>query len=364
MTATDNVNQRNYGIDLLRLIAAFYVVLLHVLYQGGLFDAVTPYSFQDYICRMILIFSFCAVNIFGIISGYVGYRETNSIGSFSNYLTLWLTVVFYGVVITLAFMFISPGVVTGRDLCSVFFPLTKGLYWYFSAYTLVFFVTPYLNRIICQMSDKSLRRVFCLICFVIVPIEYMGKSFGMADGYSAMWLINLYLVGAIIKKTGIGCNISSFTAILAICAINIILFYLNLKTPNMSFFIFHFCFELNYSYITPFYLASAFFHFILFSRFKFHRFGQALISFAAPAAFSVYIANVQESFWVYYMKDRFAHWAASSPAGLLVRVVGFSIVFVLIVVLVDYFRRKLFQLLRVRHWGKNISRVLMRDTVR
>jgi len=64
-------SQRNYGIDLLRLVAAFYIVVLHAINQGGILAAANPFSHQDFTCRALLLVSYCAVNSFGIGSGYV-----------------------------------------------------------------------------------------------------------------------------------------------------------------------------------------------------------------------------------------------------------------------------------------------------
>lgn len=347
-TANKNpVSQRNHGIDLLRLVSAFYVIVLHTLYQGGVSDGVVPYSYQDSICRAMLVFSFCAVNIFGIISGYVGYRDTVKPASLAGYLSLWLSVVFYSVTICTVYMFLLPGGVPLRDWISMFFPLTRNLYWYFSAYTLVYFLAPYLNRFVHQTSAASLRKCFYLICFVIVPLEYLKRDFGMCDGYSAMWLLILYLVGAIMKKTQIGSRIPAIAVVFMILAVTVSFFYLNLKVSGIRFLIFDLSFEINHSYITPFYLCAAVFHVLLFSKFKFHPFVNKLIGFAAPAAFFVYIVNVQEQVWAYFMKDRFVSWASGSPAGILIRTVGFSLAFVAAVVILDYFRRQLFRLLGV-----------------
>ena len=111
-----SVGQRNYGIDLLRLVAAFYVIVLHTVNQGGIYEACDSLSYQNNLCRLLMIFSICAVNIFGIISGYVGYRDTKSSASLSGYLTLWFSVVFYSVIICAVYMFLLPGYVTVNDL--------------------------------------------------------------------------------------------------------------------------------------------------------------------------------------------------------------------------------------------------------
>ena len=51
-------SQRNHGIDLLRLVAAFYIVIMHTINQGGILSAVSPLSYQDLMCRVLLLLSY------------------------------------------------------------------------------------------------------------------------------------------------------------------------------------------------------------------------------------------------------------------------------------------------------------------
>ena len=41
-----DLQKRNYGIDLLRVVAMFFVIVLHALNQGGLIDIIAPDSIQ------------------------------------------------------------------------------------------------------------------------------------------------------------------------------------------------------------------------------------------------------------------------------------------------------------------------------
>lgn len=347
--------ERNYGIDLLRLVAAYYVVLLHTVNHGGIYLAAVPQSGQEMICRLLLIVSFCAVNIFGIISGYVGYREPPKKISYAGYLPLWLTVVFYGVLYAAVYKVLQPGSVTGRDFFSACLPVTGDLYWYFSAYTLVYFFSPFLNRMLYHSSEQELKQLFLLICCLCVTVEYLGSPFALEDGYSALWLVLLYLVGGILKKTGIGSKLPAAAAILLVIVLDLGFFCLGLKWPEITLFSFRCSLDVRYGYVTPVYLAAALLHVIAFSKFRFRRIPEKLIAFAGPAAFAVYIANTNPLFWEHFMTNRFTAWAGSSPVGILARTLAFSCAFVLAVVVADFCRQKLFALLGVRTWGKKLS---------
>lgn len=355
------VTQRNYGIDLLRLVAAIYVVIPHVLNQGGLYTATVPDSAQNYACRILLIFTYCTVSIFGMISGFVGYKEPGRRFSISGYLSLWIDVVFYSIGLTLIYMYLRPDVVTTETLFNMFFPVTKNLYWYFSAYTVVYFLSPFLNRIVYHCSEKELHWLFFLIFFIIVPVDYIGADFSLSGGYSSLWLIFMYLLGAIIKKLNLGASIHPGVALLAVILINSCFYFINTVHPEINILNISISFELNYFFTSPFFLASAVLHVIIFSRMRINAFTQKLIAFAAPASFAAYIVNVQECFWLYYMKDHFVHWSDTSPIGIIARTVGFSVLFVLIVILIDYPKRKLFSCLKIDTGLRKISEILQKS---
>ena len=64
-------NKRNYGIDLLRIILMYMVCMLHTLGQGGVLDACQIGTIEYKTYWFLEIFSYCAVDGFGIISGYM-----------------------------------------------------------------------------------------------------------------------------------------------------------------------------------------------------------------------------------------------------------------------------------------------------
>ena len=72
MNALVKKEQRNYGIDLLRIVSMIMIVTLHVCGQGGLLSINTSFH-KKFAIDFFETSSFCAVNCYGMISGYVGY---------------------------------------------------------------------------------------------------------------------------------------------------------------------------------------------------------------------------------------------------------------------------------------------------
>lgn len=354
--------QRNYGVDLLRIVASFYVIILHTLNQGGLCDATLPDSRQYYSCRLLMTFTFCIINIFGLISGYVGYRESSKKISYSGYFPLWLSVVFYSVIITAYYMYCNPETITVHYLIDSFFPLTRRTYWFFSDYTLVFFLAPFLNRALQHSSDKECKLLFFIIILVIAMPEYTAASYSMKNGYSAIWLMFLYILGGILKKTGMGSKISPLIALSLIVAIDLCLFFLRIYVPDIQVLHFNIGFGIQSTFLSPFYISTAILHLLLFAKLKIPTFGKKIIAFAAPAVFSVYIVNTQPIFWETFMRQRFVNWAAYSPIGIIVRTVGFAFAFVAAVSAIDFFRRTLFDLIGVNTWSRKICGLFQKET--
>ena len=63
--------ERNYGVDFLRIIATFMVLTLHILGQGGLLVTLTSGTVRYHVFWFLEVVCYCAVNCYGLISGYV-----------------------------------------------------------------------------------------------------------------------------------------------------------------------------------------------------------------------------------------------------------------------------------------------------
>lgn len=92
------IDKRNYGIDALRLISMLGVVALHVLGRGGVLANAAGKKYT--VCWFLECLAFCAVNCYGIISGYVCYSEEKKKFHYRKYIMMWLQVWFYCVTIT------------------------------------------------------------------------------------------------------------------------------------------------------------------------------------------------------------------------------------------------------------------------
>lgn len=190
---------RNYGIDLLRIVTMTMVVVLHISSQA-IVPNVPRYSCAYSIAMALESLTYCAVNVFAMITGYVCLGKKLRLSRLSS---IWIQAVFYFFVI-----YIIAGAVTGSsgiaDAFARIYPVKMNNYWYLDAYIVLFFTMPLLNAIVENVNKKThlLSMIFIAViaqagptlCPVVWPFQ---------GGYVAAWLVALYLFGAYYRKYGL-----------------------------------------------------------------------------------------------------------------------------------------------------------------
>lgn len=192
------MKERNYGIDLLRILSMFMVVLLHLCGFGGVLSNVKPFSVNYYIAWFLEIVSYCAVDVFALISGFVGVKSSFK---YSNLAFLWVRVFFYSFGITLIFLIYDHNIVSFKDLIKSIFPVLSNQYWYFSAYFVLCLFIPLLNYILNNLERGVLLCSIVLVTSLLSFQQVVVRKdiFCVGKGYSPWWLLILYLIGGYIK---------------------------------------------------------------------------------------------------------------------------------------------------------------------
>lgn len=199
--------KRMHNLDILRLVLMSMVIALHFLNQTTaiLEEGIPVDGFHIYgtFLRCLCI---CAVNTFVILSGYLGCDKAFSVERLAERV---LMVVFYAVGVYLVCS--ACGVLTASDVPSyyrmlqLFFPVSNIHYWYFTAYILLYLLTPFLNAGVKALPQKTLKRVLLLLllfhCFLksIIPLHFVYDN----GGYGFNWFLCLYLIGAYLKCHGL-----------------------------------------------------------------------------------------------------------------------------------------------------------------
>ena len=180
---------RQYGIDVINL--------------GGIMDC--AHSTNYAIAELLKVATFCAVNCYALISGYVGIGAKYRI---ANIIYLWCQVIFYTVTITILVNLFFPQAIGIKDYLKAFTPVLTEQYWYFTAYFVMFFFIPFMNRLINTLTVREMKLLMITIVAIFSILQTIRNySVFYTNGFDCFWLAFLYLIGACIKKSGLDAKI-------------------------------------------------------------------------------------------------------------------------------------------------------------
>ena len=195
----EKISKRNYGIDLLRIFSMINIINLHINLCSGLL-LLKPNSLKFKGVWRSEIFSYCAVNCFGLISGIVGYQHYN----FSNLIYLWFLLCFYST-ISSTYLYIK-NLITKKSLILSFFPLLIRKHWYFNAYFSMYLFIPFINEGIKNLDRKTYRNIVLFMIgffsfYNIIATIFSEKDYNfLLNEYLSLWLIILYIIGGYFVK--------------------------------------------------------------------------------------------------------------------------------------------------------------------
>ncbi len=334
---------RNSGIDFLRNLSMFMVVLLHVLGVGGLLQASAGEPVKYEVLKFLQIGAVCAVNCYGLISGYVGYGSKFRIASI---VTLWLQVFLYSAGFGVLFYVLKPGEVALKEVLRLCLPVLTQRYWYFTAYTALFFTMPLLNAAMEKISRRQFEISFGILLFLLTVCQQtliVDNTFGTNSGYSYIWLIVLYCMGVYLKKYGIRIKkpVVGVAVYLGCClacwAAQFLLTKMQMDAPNRL-----------EGYNSPFVVLMGVVLVLLFANLRLPQWLGKTVTFLAPASFGVYLIHVHPLVMWNILEDAFLH-LAEKPVWLLVPIV-FAVTAGIYAICsaIDLLRHWLFRLLDIK----------------
>lgn len=308
MNNKKTISRRNYGIDLLRMLAMAMVVMLHVLLRSKLLEDTTPLTLKYEVLWVIEIFCYCAVDCFVLISGYVCL---NTKFRLSRIVSLWCQVAFYSVIFEIVYQIVQ-GKFDAEELIRSFLPVTSDGYWFFTQYFVLSFLIPFLNKMVKSVTLKQSAALAGVLMFFLSFMSTLNKSpipaiggekgdlFATGNGYTLIWLMAVYILGAVIKRfdeSGRLKNIKPFSMIAAMLACTLIMWVIKYVCDSQAKPI-----ETKFivNYISPFVVIIAVSLLIFFSKIKISSAVQKVIAFLSPAAFGVYIIHVNRRVWIWF----------------------------------------------------------------
>ena len=356
-------SKRNPNFELLRLISMCMVIVLHALGKSGTLTVIYENSNASaWLAWIFESFSIGAVNIFMLISGYF---LINSGFRLSKLLSLVFETVFYslGAFLVCACLGIVSIKDTGiYDALNYIFPVNMSVYWFVTYYILVYMFSPLINRGIRALKEKELKGLI----FIMLTYECFLKSFlpvrltEDSKGYSFLWLLICYLIGAYIRLYGIKFFekkrrglFTYITASILILSWVFLIQFMNEKYGRLKEIS---RISLEYNHIFVLLSALGIFYFFKDLKEPKERTGK-IILFLSPMSLGVYL--IHENLTVRYLWQGWVGFEdplSLGPLSFVLRLI-ISVVLVLISGLfVDYLRIKLFKAL-----GKVINKLGYKD---
>ena len=351
-----NEKEYNYGIDLFKIVSMIMIITGHILGHGGILQSSLD-STSYYVIWGIEIIIVCGVNCFAMISGFVGYREKKKI-HYSRYFELWIQVFFYSVGITLLMRCLGKNIGL-RQCISSFLPVTFNQYWYFSAYTGVFLLMPFLNCIVEKMDKETIKKsvLLCALAFSVYASfsSRWGDPFKLNNGYSIVWLSFAYLIGAMIKKYKVN---ECFTS-------KKILFFLT--GCIITSVLWRFCIgklighgleNISYSYLAPTTVGISIALMLLFSKFSIKGILKKIIIFFGPTTFGVYLIHEHGMFRESFILKKFTFVTTYNLVIMLAIIIGSALTIFIIAALIEKIRIYLFQSFKIKEGCQFIEKKL------
>ena len=334
---------RLVGLDALRILAMLMIPVLHLLGAGGFLSALSAGSRTWWAASLLNALCFCAVDCYGLISGYVSSGRPHPLARLR---TLWLQVFFYSVTITAAFALVMPDALRLRDKIAPVIPVINGTYWYFTAFFGLSLLMPFLDDMLSALDRAKAHRLTLTLLLVFSVLASLAPEdiLGTRAGYSLIWLVVLYLAGGCLRRfppERLPRPRLCVLGYLACCLVSLGGKYL---TERFALPVGGRFFQ-EYTALPVLFSAV----FLLLAMRELHppRLLSRLISFCAPLSFGVYLLHTHPLVWTWLLTGAAASLALRpgllSLPGLLLMAAGIF----LVGIFVDFLRERLFALLRL-----------------
>lgn len=347
------VKERNLGIELLRIVSMFLIIVLHCLGLGDAGKCAPEHSVQNSILWLMTAACYGGANLYALTSGYVCIRAHHR---WERLLELWLQVFLYSVIIFAVDRIFAGGEMTWRQFVSLLLPVTTNRYWYFSSYFFLFAFLPFLNPLLERLSKRQyqilLLLLFVFFCFGGWISDALATyAFSTSGGYSPVWLIALYCTGAYLRRFEVPFRRGGKWKALACYVICTLLTWGSMHAINVASDLLlgrevqkRLMF---YSYLSPTVVIGSVGLFLFFSQVKI-RHGKKLLTTVSATTFGIYLIHVHPSFSARFLDHFFLQFSDLPFIGLIVCVLVYAVLLFVTCSAVDYCRMQIFRALQIR----------------
>ena len=356
-------NKRNFGIDIARILSMIFLINHHILFHGGPLSRTELLSHDNNVYLFFNVIFISGVNIFGMISGFVGFHSHK----YSNLIYLFFQTFLYNYGIAYYFQKKNPNYV--NDLDKYLYPVFITDYWYFTAYFIIYFFFPLINSGIRVMERRQLGifnlSLFLFFCCFNQIRHYSkrlkGDLFLFNHGFSYMWLLILYFLGGYFGKFNNYNNNYNKFMIWTICLviIFIVAYCRSIIIINKIEQHHRHAFEMKIEYNSPSSVIIAICFVIMFSKLEINSIIlQKIISFFAPLTYGVYLIHNHVIVRNHIISRRYIWLLKYSSVKLILMQMRESFKIFLYCSSIDFIRLLIFKLFWIRQICIFISKII------
>lgn len=290
----NNSKVRESGIELLRILAIFFVIVIHEI----------P-VFVDHSSLFLVIgriISWPAIFAFAFITGYYLILKSDDENKLKRFLFLTLEIVIWRVLVSLIYLSVSTigGYYTGEQFVGMLFgtiilDLFAVKFWYFWAIIFIYLIFPFFSNYLNKnyQGGKKLLGWLLIFLLIITTLATLGSGLSGALGYNfSLYTDNYTLVVVLVAAVFGGYwhlveqekKISSSWKLQVFGLIGLLSVYM----INFTFYWWLNSEETGLTYLSPLWSLAGWFYFLIFQNFKFH---SRIINWWAGLSWWIYVLH-------------------------------------------------------------------------
>lgn len=213
--------RRNSSIEMLRLLCMMGIIGHHIITNVLSLDFANPYyTFIDTIFHVSVI-------VFVLITGIYGIKPR-----ISKLLNLELEIIYYSI-LSAGIAYFALRSIGLKELLLSFFPVSRRVYWFMSAYLELYLASPFINFII----DRSSKRLFIYMTIVLglsYCVLFNGDTYNAGTNLTGFAF--LYCLGRLMSKYHLMVKLSIRSLLLFVLIYLLVVFFLSFSSKDGRFF--------------------------------------------------------------------------------------------------------------------------------
>lgn len=192
-------NERNSGLELLRIIAIFMIICIHAF---GLVQGIRVNQVGKETTRIVNCICNMGVSCFVLISGYFGVKR-----NWRKIARLEIMVIFFSFCTTALLAIAFPETYYGNELLELLIksciPVISRKHWFYTCYICLLLLSPWLNEALDRMTKRQLEGLLLtMLCLFSIFPTFLYFEIMLDGGKGLVNMMLVYILGRYIRKYG------------------------------------------------------------------------------------------------------------------------------------------------------------------